>query len=665
MPLATLVRLVNRDRPVVDEQSVVEQFARLGCEVDEVATIQQYRCAVCGKIIERTEAQGAPLSCSNCGTDFRDRPDAASPLGESRVVRLDMLAVRPDIFDPGGMARYMRGFLGVQTGLSDYPVAAPQIAVEVDPRLSSDESYRPCIACAVIRNVKLDDELIKTLMNLQEDLHWALGRNRKLASIGVYDLDTLTGETFHYDAVAPDELRFVPLGFDPASPASNLTPAEILEKHKTGVAFAHLLKGMSRYPLLRDGRGTVLSMPPIINSEATRVTLETRQFFCDVTGLSQRTVDRALNILVTSLKELMPQIDIEAVRIDAPDGPRATPDLSPTPMQLSVREAADTIGLELDAATLRDLLERMGHGVGHPSAPQAPARGSTAPTPPAHAPADTLTVRVPAWRNDVMHPVDLIEDAAIAYGYDNLTPQLVPTFTIGRPREIEEQSAIARKVLVGLGFHQVMTLPLTSEAATFDKWGLPRPDGVGPDRDRPAVDRPDGDRPAAQEHAGQSDAASPGALTAQAVLIENPISSEQTMARVSLLPGLMETLAINKQYDLPQLLFEIGDVGLVDPQAETGAAQRRLAAAVMIGTHVGYADIRAVADAFVHELDRAVQVEPVERPGFIRGRGAAIRAAGGAPLGVMGEVHPEVLERYGLRHPACVLEIDLSALLAN
>src|SRR5690606_40351877 len=117
MPLATLVRLVNRDRPVVDEQSVVEQFARLGCEVDEVATIQQYRCAVCGKIIERTEAQGAPLSCSNCGTDFRDRPDAASPLGESRVVRLDMLAVRPDIFDPGGMARYMRGFLGAQTGL--------------------------------------------------------------------------------------------------------------------------------------------------------------------------------------------------------------------------------------------------------------------------------------------------------------------------------------------------------------------------------------------------------------------------------------------------------------------------------------------------------------------------------------------------------------------
>jgi phenylalanyl-tRNA synthetase beta chain len=601
-----LLNLANRDGDVIDETRIVDQFPKMGCEVEEVAAIRQHRCGVCGKIIERTEAQGEPLNCSNCGTDFRDRPDAVSLLGESRVVRLDMLAIRPDIFDPGGMGRYMRGFLGSQTGLVEYAVSPAKLSVAVDPRLSNDDSYRPFISCAVIRNVQLNDDLIKMLMNLQEDLHWALGRNRKLASIGVYDLDTVEGVAFRYDAVAPDELKFVPLGFDPKSPASQITPGQVLEKHKTGIAFAHLLKEHKRYPLLRDELGTVLSMPPIINSESTRVTLDTKQFFCDVTGTSQRTVDRALNILVTSLKELMPGIEIEAVTINAPDGRRTTPDLSPAEMTLDVAEAAETIGIDLDRDRLTELLGRMGHGV---------------------APGDkgTLSVQVSAWRNDVMHPVDLIEDAAVAYGYDNLVPELVPTFTVGQPREIEERSAIARRVFVGLGFHQVLTLTLTSKPAAFEKWRI--------ERDPRAVE------------------------------LENPISTEQTIARVNLLPGLLETLAINKQYDLPQHLFEVGDCCFVDESVETGAREERFAACAMIGTHVGYADIRAVFDAFTHEMGGAVRVEPTAHPSFIPSRVAAIVSASGERIGTMGELHPEVLESFGLKHPASVMELSLAKLL--
>jgi phenylalanyl-tRNA synthetase beta chain len=124
----------------------------------------------------------------------------------------------------------------------------------------------------------------------------------------VYDLDTLSGDVFHYDAVDPDGIRFVPLGYSPNDPDAQMTPREILENHKTGQAYAHLLKPLKKYPLLRDGAGTVLSMPPIINSESTRVTGKTTSFFVDVTGLSRRTVDRALNVIVTSFKEVMPEI---------------------------------------------------------------------------------------------------------------------------------------------------------------------------------------------------------------------------------------------------------------------------------------------------------------------------------------------------------------------
>ncbi len=621
---------------------LLEILPRLGCEIEEVADVQQYVCQVCGKIYDRTEAQGPPLLCSNCGGDFRATPDKLGNLGQNQVIRLNMVAVRPDIFDPGGMARFIRGYLEIQTGLAEYVVSAPRLRVQVDPQLANPDSFRPYVAYAVIRNVHLTSATIKLVMNLQEDLHWALGRDRKLASIGVFDLDTLQGDVFHYDAVDPDGLRFVPLGFDPKDPASNITPREILERHKTGQAYAHLLTPLKKYPLLRDGAGTVMALPPIINSESTRVTMGTRNFFIDVTGTSQRTVDRALNILVTSFKEIMPQIEIESVvaeglqgneatrqqgskpadvaapvptspRSHVPTSPRPrvriTPDLMPSEMTLSVRQAADTIGVELNAAELAELLESMGHGV-----EEGPNAG-------------TLKVLVPPYRNDVMHPVDLIEDAAVAYGYENLRPELVPTFTVGSQRPIEEQSAAARRIMTGLGFHQVMTLVLTSEPAAFGKWRI-EPDP-------------------------------------RAVRIDNPISTEQTICRVSLLPGLLETLAINKQFDLPQHLFEVGDCSFVDPEAETGAREKRHVAAVMIGTHVGYADIRAVVDAFVREMSATctVQPPPGDDPRFIPGRAAILLDAQGNRIGVMGEVHPEVLEAYGLKHPAVVMELSLEKLL--
>ncbi|MBI5863679.1 MAG: phenylalanine--tRNA ligase subunit beta [Planctomycetes bacterium] len=611
MPIDLLLRLVNAERQVLDGSQIVQTLDDMGVETEEVTVADVFACAACDNVMERTEAQGPPAHCPKCGADFRASPAGLRESGKAHVARLNMLAVRPDIFDPGGMARYMRGFLGVRTGLIEYPVSPPRITVQVDPRLGQDSSYRPAIACAVLRNMSLDHERIKLLMNLQEDLHWALGRDRKLASIGVYDLDKLDerGPAFRYRAVAPDELRFVPLGFSPSDPAANLTPREILQRHKTGQAYAHLLAKFSAFPLLTDGRGAVLSMPPIINSEATRVTMKTRQCFVDVTGMAQRTVDRALNILLSGLKEVMPGLEIEAVRIESSGAAIVTPDFRPANLSLDVPTAADTIGAPLDANTLTRLLERMGHGV----SVERLAEG------------DRLRVLVPAWRNDVMHAIDLIEDAAIAYGYDNLVRRLVPTFTIGAPRAIEEQSIVVRSVFTGLGFHQVMTLTLTSEAAAFDEWGVPH--------------------------------------DPRTVRIENPISSEQTICRVSLLPGLVDTLAINKQYDLPQHLFEVGDCSFLDPEAETGAREDRYVAAAMIGPHVGYADIRAVADAFFHEMGLNLEVRAADVPGFIPGRAASLHLAG-EWVGTMGELHPRCLEAGGLRHAVAALEINLAAALA-
>lgn len=620
MPVDLLLRLVNADRAVMDDARLPQTLHDMGIEVDELTRTRAYGCPACENVLERTEAQGPPAACGRCGADFREAGRAPRELGERRVARLDMLAVRPDIFDAGGMARYMRGYLGVQTGLIRYEVAPPQLSVRVDPRLGRDDSYRPCIACGVLRGLSLDDDTIRLLMNMQEDLHWALGRDRKLASIGVYDLDTLrTDGPFQYRAVGPDELRFAPLGSRAADPASQLTPREVLQQHRTGREYAHLLGGFSAYPLLVDAAGTVLSMPPIINSESTRVTAKTRQCFVDVTGLAQRTVDRALNILLSGLREVCPSVRIEGVKIEYHDRAITTPDFTPSPMTLSARTAAETIGAPLDTAALTGLLERMGHAV--------------------RAEGDALHVGVPAWRNDVMHPIDLVEDAAVAYGYDKLTAALVPTFTVGGPRLIEEQSAIARRALAGLGYHQVMTLVLTSEPAAFDRWRLGGDSEFGAD------------------------------LRQRLVRIENPISSEQTVGRISLLPGLLETLALNRQHDLPQQIFEVGDVCTLDPAAETGAREERCVAAALIGTHVGYADVRAACDAFMREFDRTPDrhyriVPPTaDDPRFLPGRSGRLLNQQGEWIGVLGELHPEIIEGYGLGHAVVVMEWSLERLL--
>lgn len=636
MPVDLLLRLVNTERPVLPEAQLPKALDDMGVEVEELTETRVFACLACENVIERTDAQGAALHCPKCGSDFREKPALLREAGKSKVARLNMLAVRPDLFDPGGMARALRGFLSIRTGLIDYPVGDAKLSVQVDSRLRQDESYRPYIACAVLRNVRFDHERIKLLMNLQEDLHWALGRDRKLASIGVYDLGKIrTDRPLQYRAVGPDELRFVPLGFPLSDATASLSPREILAKHKTGVAYAHLLSKFSAYPLLTDGLGAVMSMPPIINSEATRVTLATQACFVDVTGLAQRTVDRALNVLLSGLKEVMPELQIEAVKIEYPDGAVATPDFSPAEMALDPRMASETVGVEFGVAELRQLLERMGHGV--LCEPDAQARdlssgaASTSPLTSASGSDrvsdsnehNVLRVRVPAWRNDIMHPIDLIEDVAVAYGYDRLSPRLVPTFTVGSARAIEEKSAIVRRVFTGLGFHQVMTLVLTNEQSAFDKWGVPH--------------------------------------DLRAVKIENPISSEQTMCRVSLLPGIVETLTINKQYDLPQHLFEVGDCCFVDPHSETGAREERYVAAAMIGPHVGFADMRAVLDAFAHEMCADVAVRAIESPAFLPGRCAGL-FVGERQIGTMGELHPRCLEACGLRHAVAALELNLAAI---
>jgi len=266
---------------------------------------------------------------------------------------------------------------------------------------------------------------------------------------------------------------------------------------------------------------------------------------------------------------------------------------------LSARNANEFIGLNLKPKEIAKIAERMRYGV-------ADIKG------------DILTLLTPPYRSDLMHEVDLIEDIAIGYGYDRFEPTLPKVVTTGGRTPIERLSERARRVLTGLGFMEVMTYTLTNPRKNFE---LMRTGG-------------------------------------EAAEIANPVSEEYTIIRNSLLPCLLSVLRANRRNPLPQRVFEVGDLVVLDEGAETGARNVRRAAAMVIGEGVGFTYIKAVAEALLRELGIAHEVRPIEHPSFLEGRAAEF-VSDGKSLGIVGEVHPEVILGFELEHPVATFEFDL------
>lgn len=503
-------------------------------------------------------------------------------------LKLEIPHNRPDLLSPEGVARALKGYLGLEVGLPKYELEDSGVELEVDP---SVEQVRPYIVAGVIEGVKLSDEIVASLMQVQEKLHASLCRGRRKGSIGVYDLDSIDPPV-RYTTVEPEGLRFVPLEFE-----RELTPAQILREHPKGREYAHLLEGFSRYPLLVDSRGQVLSMPPIINSEPTRVRSDTRRLFVDVTGVDERVINQALVILMTGLAER--GFRLRWVRVKYPNRELQTPDLRPTHFRLNAREVNELVGLSLGPAEVARVAERMRFEV-------------------VGIAGDTLSLLAPPYRTDLMHEVDLVEDIAVGYGYAKLEPSSPPVATVGKKHPLEALSERARLVMIGLGFTEAMTYTLTNPRLNFE---LMRVRG-------------------------------------EAAEVANPVSEEYTILRTWLLPGLLRVLQQNRRNPLPQRVFEVGDVVMLDPRAETGARRLRKLAGVTIGEEASFTYIKAVVEAVLRELGAKHEVKPLEHPSFLDGRAAEV-VAEGERLGIFGELHPEVILGFELEHPVVGFELEL------
>jgi phenylalanyl-tRNA synthetase beta chain len=361
--------------------------------------------------------------------------DIESSEGDS--VRVEYSPNRPDFGTDMGIARALRGLLGKEVGLPAYRTSPSGIAVTVDRRLSK---VRPYIACATATGLRLDDEDVRQLISLQEDLHNGLGRKRKVVAIGLHDLKAVKAP-LSYEAV-PSSFKFVPLGSRKPS-----TISAILSETQEGRSYGPILSGSKLYPIISDSAHTVLSFPPVINGDKTRVTTDTRDIFIDVTSTDMKTGDDVIAVLVTTLAEVGAKVG--TVSIGYSGRPRVTPDLTPGELPVDLVLIRSVLGLNLSKSEVTKSLGKSRLSV----------KGNRA--------------LAPRYRLDLMHPVDLAEEVALGYGVDRIGPLYPPSKQPGSFHPFERFLDSTSTVMTGSGMMEMMTFELVDEKSLFANFGRP------------------------------------------------------------------------------------------------------------------------------------------------------------------------------------------------
>ncbi len=559
------------------------------------------------------------------GLEFEGDTEDGELQFEFEPDRLDRLSVE-------GVARSLRYQYGDDRGVYRPMVTDPDWTIYVD---ESVPTQRPYVTGAVVRGLDLDERSLESLIQLQEKLHATMGRARVKGANGVHDQTMLKGapgagegareKSIRYTGLEPSEDTFVPLDSD-----EEMTPGEVLERHPIGDEYAPIVAGYERLPAIYDDLG-LFSFPPVINGRRTEVSTDSRDLFIEMTGTDQWTIDKMLTIVCYALDARGGQV--EAVEVQYADDAISPdeghelqrPELSVDEKTVDHRSIETILGIDLDPEDAIDLFERSGLDATSKEVGDDEI---------------AYDVRIPPYRVDVLHPVDLVDDVGRAFGFNELDPRYPDVSTVGSRHERARHERAVRELLVGLGFEDVLNFHLVSEAGTFDTMRLAPDDGTPT---RPPW--------------GTGDTVGTG----KPVRITEPYSEEYEIVRTWALPSILTVLSNNTHRAYPQDLAEIGLVAREDHTENTNVAEWRTVAAALARHDASYEDMKARLQALCRRFDADLETPASEHPTFLDGRVADI-VIDGAHVGVIGEIHPEVLVEHGLEVPVVAFEFRLNAL---
>ncbi|MDR2966940.1 MAG: phenylalanine--tRNA ligase subunit beta [Methanobacteriaceae archaeon] len=512
---------------------------------------------------------------------------------DDETIKVEFFPNRPDQLSVEGVSRSLKGFISQELGLPSYKVEKSNEKVFVDKKL---KKIRPYIGFALIENLDFTGNKLKQVMDFQENLHWVIGRDRKKVAIGIHNADPVNGP-FKYIATDPNENSFIPLDHE-----DKLSPHEILESHEKGSKYSHLLSVYDKYPLIIDKNNNILSLPPIINGELTKLTEDTKNILVDVTGTDKEAVSQTLNIICSSFGETGGKI--KSLDIVYAEKTEITPNLTPKIRNLRVSNVNKLTGLSLNGEKIAKLLLK--------SRMDAKLLNDK-----------ELKVKIPSYRVDILHEVDLVENVAIQHCIKKFDGKLPDVATIAYENYWFKSDKKIQEIMIGLGFQEVMSLMLTSEKSHYEKM-----------------------KQIEDEH----------------VEVAKPITIDRTMIRKSLINSLMEFLEDNKHEDLPQKIFEIGDVLYIDKTKETNIKSVKKVAGAISHSTANFTEIKSTVATLLANLGYEMTVESSDNPTFIKGRVANVsgQSANGKINGFFGEVSPEVIINFELEYPVIAFELTFS-----
>lgn len=572
-----------------------------------------------------------------------DTTEEVAGTDERPTLKIDIPANRYDLLCFEGILRALRVFLGQQEP-PKYRLTQPDELVTL--RVAPDTAQiRPFFAGAILRNVHFTPESYASFIDLQDKLHQNLARRRTLVSMGTHDLDTIEAP-FSYEALPPTSFRFAPLNRTEEYDGKGLM--ELYESDHHLNRYLHIIRDSPVYPIIFDNQRRVMSMPPIINSNHSKITLKTTNVFLDVTALDKTKLDIVTNILVAMFSEYCAKpFTVEPVRVVYPDGhEEITPNLDARRTPVRVSYVNRCTGLHHDAVEISRLLRRMGHTT---------LPGATD---------DEVLVDVPVTRPDILHECDLMEDVAVAHGFDNLPKTFPATNSVGAPLPINKLSDIVRRECAYAGWTEALPLILCSHDENF-AWMNRKDDKT------------------------------------TAIVLGNPKTTEFQVVRTSLIPGILKTIRENKKHALPLQVFEASDVAFKDPtETQRMARNERHLGAVYCNKSAGFEVVHGLLDKLMltlavpriarsdAEATHGYYLKEADDATYFPGRAAAVflRVApqggsgskvldalptlkhaldnkGDVQVGTLGVLHPDVLHNFDITFPCSALEFNLEPFL--
>jgi phenylalanyl-tRNA synthetase beta chain len=512
---------------------------------------------------------------------------------------------RPDLWSTAGIARLLRVYAGGAAPRYDFFSAKGAMKDAGKRHVVVDpalKDIRPYIAAFVISGKPIDQETLDDIIQTQEKLCWNFGRKRKAIAMGVYRSSMIEWPV-RYRAADPLATRFVPLGME-----EELSLREICERHPKGQEYGGIVEGFKAYPYLEDSRGETLSFPPVINSARIgAVQAGDTDLFVEMTGTELRSLCLAASIVACDFADM--GYSILPVAVEYPYDTEfgrlpSFPYYFQEGQRASMAVIRKVLGIDISAAEAVAALAKMGV--------EAKAEG------------DSVSIRCPEYRNDFLHAVDIAEDVIIGRGMTSFEPETPSDYTVGRLKPLEVYGRRLKDGLVGLGYQEMIFNYLDSRKNLIERMGI--------------------------------DAAS-------VARISNPMSESFEYVRNSALPSLLRAEAASQSAPYPHKVFELGKAVALDPAENYGTRTLTLLSALRADKEASYNDIAADAAAILYYAGIEWSPRESSDPRFIAGRQAELMA-GGKVLGILGEIHPAVLEAWGIGMPCAAFELDVEAMMA-